>query len=100
MDEITEVKLNGKRYSLRRESDGRGDSGMMLNAICPKEFKAVDKGVIKVGYAVQCGSPFARTMDNQDWWCTTPVSKILSVNDDKTEVRFKTGNSIYICRVI
>lgn len=94
--EITDrVKLNGGIYYLKRERDGAGDSGRMLNAINPNTAQVEATGEIIVGCCVQCGSPFAGTYSKQDWWLTTPVTEILKVNEDATEVEFKTGNSIY-----
>lgn len=94
---ITNVKLNGSRYSLVRDGDGAGDSGRMLNAIHPEIMEDIP-GQIIIGYLIQCGSRFPRSMQWQDWWLTTPVVEILSVNDDRTEVKFKTKNSTYTVR--
>ena len=88
------VKLNGGRYSLYRERDGAGDSGMMLEAIDPDTGEVVSHGEIIIGHSIKCGSPLARTFGS-DWWITTPVTEILEVNEEKTEARVKTGNSIY-----
>lgn len=94
------VKLDGHRFSLSRVSDGAGDSGPFLVPVDPETSKDGANGVIKVGHCVKCGSIIARSYSEQDWWRTSPVTKIISVNDDKTEVRFKTGNSEYVCKVI
>lgn len=95
---ITEVKLNGGKYNLRRDSDGIGDSGTMLNCIDVNNGMVEAQGEIRVGYCVQCGSHYARSYSQQDWWMTTPVTEILFVNEDKTEVKFKTRNSYYTVR--
>lgn len=39
------------------------------------------------------GSSFARTMGNQDWWCTSEVIEIIEESEDYC--KFKTKNSIY-----
>ena len=87
-----------RRYSLSRTRDGAGDSGMMLRSLDPKTGnQAGEFGDIVVGHVIQCGTQFARTFGS-DWWMTTPVTEIISVNEDKTEVVFKTGNSEYKAR--
>lgn len=91
---LKKVKLAGSRFSLEREKDGAGDSG----ALYPMGDKTQPWGVIKVGYSVFCGA-WRTTMFGADtWWLTTPVTEILKVNKGKTEVRFKTGNSVYVAR--
>lgn len=94
-------------YSLRRTRDGAGDSGGMSLAIIPTydmdtnkvsniEYKNDARPAI--GAAMRVGSIYARTMQHQDWWQTTPITEILEerVEEDGTQyVRFKTGNSEY-----
>ena len=93
------IKLNGGRYSLKRERDGRGDSGPMFRSIDPSTGKKKgEEGEIHMGCAIQCGTFFARSYSAQDWWLTTPVTEILEISDDGNTVKFKTGNSIYIAR--
>jgi len=82
-------------YSLVRESDGAGDSGSMSNAIDPASGKTIGSRPI-VGAMLQVGSPYSRTMDIQDWWCTTPVLELLEVSENR--VRFRTKNSVYLWR--
>lgn len=103
----TQVTLKGGTFSLYRERDGAGDSGAMLQPNkWPTKYPATwdgfrntgKNGQIIVGAAVRCGTFGARTMQYQDFWQTTPVTAILEVNADKTEVKFKTGNSIYIVK--
>lgn len=104
MSDIKDVKLNGNIYSVTRimnrngvENDGFGDSGRMFNCI-NFDIDEITHGEIKVGCSVQCGSYLARLFGWQDWIVTTPVTEILSVNDDQTEVKFKTQNSTYMAK--
>jgi hypothetical protein len=86
-------------YQLIRDRDGAGDGGGMLVAIDPKTGLEVtgEKGYIRVGYCVMCGSTYARTYQQQDWWRTTPVKKILEVGDNF--VKFETVNgSTYLAK--
>lgn len=102
--EVEEVKLVGSRYSLRRVSDGAGDSGMAWDVfdydktIENGEYVFLEdaKGLIRVGCGIRCGSISARSYSHQDWWQCSPVTEILEVNDEKTWVKFKTKNSVYI----
>ena len=86
--------------------DGRGDSGLMSNAIIRE-----DNGEItikqfarpEVGACMQVGSHYARTFGYQDYWTTTPVIEITDEWEDIDEfgevtecVRFKTRNSTYV----
>lgn len=105
-NKLLSVKLKGGVYSLSRIGDRAGDSGRMFRAIGPKGKQVGKDGLIKVGCAVQCGTYFARSYENQDWWMTTPVTKILSVKTISGDlpsikvmiVKFKTKNSTYIAK--
>ena len=99
MKKLQSVKLEGSRFGISRERDGAGDSGMMLSSLDPEQgYKPVgDNGEIRVGCRIKCGTPYARTF-GQGWWMTTVVTEILEVSEDRTFVRFKTGNSIYQAR--
>lgn len=80
-------------YSLRRESDGVGDSGPMSMMLYPggdHEYNARPK----VGGAIRVGSIIARTFQHQDWWQTTMIQEILS--ETESTIRFKTRNSTYV----
>lgn len=93
MDEITRIELPTGRYSLIRESDGIGDSGLMLEAFDRSNPQAKhEQNVMEVGKAVRCGSLYARSYSAQDWWLTTAIKKFLEVSEDKTMVRFETEN--------
>ncbi len=86
--------------TLRRESDGAGDSGAMceISRINP-ETNELERthGIPQVGWAVRVGSITARTYSSQDWWQTTPITEILEERETDGEhyIRFKTSNSIY-----
>jgi hypothetical protein len=102
----TKVILKRGHYSLRRIRDGAGDSGPMFLAVNNKESLKQKTlvyykipGTIKVGSSVRCGTPFTRSHQEQDYWHTTQVKQILTVNKDRTEVKFKTMNgSTYIAK--
>jgi hypothetical protein len=85
-------------YSLRRESDGAGDSGGMSIAFTYDDLETEENARPRVGVAMRVGSHFARSYNAQDWWQTTLITEIL---EEKTEeegvdyVRFRTGNSVY-----
>lgn len=84
--------------TLRRTRDGAGDSGPMftINRRNPEtgEYEYKNQTPPRVGWAVQCGSPYGRTYSAQDYWQTTYVTEILEETDKGG--RFKTGNSEYI----
>ena len=87
--------------SLRRTRDGAGDVGasvlaLRLNPETDKlETEHVDRP--KLGWALQVGSVTARSYSRQDWWQTTPVTKILEEDEgeDYYYCKFETGNSTY-----
>jgi len=96
------VSLDGSRFSLRRERDGQGDAGA-LYILDPKTGKAKKDskwGDIEIGFSVYCGAWRTSTYDADTYWITTPVTSILEVNRDRTRVKFKTGNSVYIAEAI
>jgi len=94
--EIKKVKVRGGRYSLIRNRDGSGDSGMMLISIDPETGKQKgENGEVHLGCCIQCGSPFARSMQWQDWWLTTPVKKILRKTKNSSIIEIETANSTY-----
>jgi hypothetical protein len=82
--------------SLRRITDGAGDSGARSEAIQWNEdgsFDMIVDGRPVVGCSMLVGSGTARSYSQQDYWMTTKVTEILEVTEDY--VKFKTGNSIY-----
>lgn len=83
-------------YSLRRESDGVGDSGGLSLALWLS-----DSGVEhehdarpRVGVAMRVGTIGTRSYSAQDWWQTGMITEILE--ESETLVKFKTGNSVYV----
>jgi hypothetical protein len=94
-------------YSLRRIGDRAGDSGQMSLALIPTydhdtgkvvSVETIENARPQIGAAMRVGSLYARTMQHQDWWQTTPITAILEerIEEDGTEyVHFKTGNSEY-----
>jgi hypothetical protein len=94
------IRLSGGgRYSLSRTRDGAGDSGMMLESIDPTTAKRHgENGEVTVGCCLRCGSMYARTMQDQDWWLTTPVTAILEKADDNSWVKVRTRSSDYLVK--
>lgn len=100
---MKQVQLNlGRIYQLHRITDGAGDSGSLLHPVDRmKGEQYVDRnGWITVGMAVLCGSARARSYSAQDYWLTSNVTEILDVSTDGREVKFATGNSIYVAQSI
>lgn len=82
--------------TLRRLSDGAGDTGARSEAIAWNEdgtFKEVIGYKPTVGCSMLVGSVTARSYSYQDYWLTTVVTEILEEKEDY--VKFKTGNSVY-----
>lgn len=108
--QATSISLGQGSYSLHRERDGAGDSGTIFKSLRWPEGKEActlneltqvgEIGEIHLGCAIYCGSVYARSYSQQDWWLTTPVTEFLDVKDDgvNIEVRFRTENSIYIAK--
>ena len=92
---LKQVTMKKGHYSLSRHSDSEGDTGIMLVSVNNRTGKVFKNGVIKVGKCIRCGSLTGRSFQAQDYWHTTPVTKIISVNKDKTVVVFTTLNSTY-----
>jgi hypothetical protein len=47
---------------------------------------------------MQVGTPYARSFSSRDWWMTTPVTEIVSREEEQdgtVTVVFKTKNSTY-----
>lgn len=93
--------INKIMASLRRISDGAGDVGASVLAIRNNpdtgelETEQTDRPL--VGWALRVGSVTARSYSNQDWWMTTPVTKIVEadISDEYCYYKFETGNSVY-----
>ena len=75
MADIT-VKLKPGHYYMSREGDGAGDSGTMLRSLDETGKQVGENGELHLGCSIQCGSHFARTMQWQDWWLTTPILEL------------------------
>ena len=78
--------------SLIRDRDGEGFSGSRVESYNPDTVKIVGHEPI-VGCCLLVGSVTAGTYSNRDWWITTPITEILSENDE--EIKFLTANSAY-----
>jgi hypothetical protein len=95
---MKEVKLKSGRYSLKKEG-GRGDSGNMWSlydgekTMDTGEYHWLDvpAGTIRVGCGIRVMS-----LSSRDLIQCSPVTEILEVNEDKTQAKVKTQNSIYI----
>ncbi len=83
------------KYSLSREMDGAGDSGSVSTLLWAEgeEIKVEHYARPRVGVCIQVGSPFARTMQRQDYWQTSYITEI--VKEEENYIKFRTGNSIY-----
>lgn len=87
------------RYVLIRERDGMGDSGPMCEIIDAESWTVIEgEHRPRVGCAVRVGSPYGRTFAAQDYWTTTPITRILEESD--TRMVFETNNSIYEWKII
>ena len=82
-------------FYLTRERDGEGDSGTWLEAFDWDDQHAKhEQKVLLIGKGVRCGSHYARTMQHQDWWLTTPIAEFLEINEGTVKIRTANG-SIY-----
>jgi hypothetical protein len=88
------------RFSLVRLGERpAGDSGPMSQILDGKSYQPIPNEVRpRVGCGVRVGSYTARTYEMQDYWQTTPVTKILKEGDNY--VLFETKNSTYEWRLI
>lgn len=86
-------------YSLKRESDGMGDSGGMSMALWLEgdDVKHEHNARPRVGVAMRVGTLFAHSYIAQDWWQTTLITEI--IEESENYVKFRTGNSIYEWRL-
>jgi hypothetical protein len=81
----------------------KGDSGPMSAAHKVSEDGVSLVGVKynaepEVGCCMQVGTPYARSFSSRDWWMTTPVTEIVSREEEQygtVIVVFKTKNSTY-----
>ena len=88
------------RYSLVRLGEyPAGDSGPMSQILDSGSYQVIpDEVRPRVGCGVRVGSYTGRTYEMQDYWQTTPVTKILKEEPDY--VLFETKNSTYEWRII
>jgi hypothetical protein len=92
------------RYSLRRLSDNAGDSGSLWVYRIGKDNKVeqqTHKGInnIEIGDVIQVGSVYARSYQSQDWWITTPITKILKRSTHVLWFETRSG-STYILEIV
>jgi hypothetical protein len=89
------IVLNHKdeRMHLKRDRDGFGITNAVVVMPLKKKAKKLDDTIGKNG-EIRIGHPTVG-LNLDRWVVTTPVTQILSVNKDKTEIKFKTKNSIY-----
>jgi len=90
-----EIKSGGGNYYLERDRDKAGDYGTMLRSLDIEGKQVGENGELHLGCSIQCGSQYARTMQWQDWWLTTPITEFLEISKDGTFVKFRTKNSVY-----
>lgn len=80
----------GTRYTLSRDRDGAGDSGLFLVAYDWNSRKEVEANCLIIGMGVKCGAHYARSYVGQDWWLTTPIKEFTKITEK--EVKFITEN--------
>jgi hypothetical protein len=78
---------------LVRDRDGEGHYGSRVESINPETGERTNVSAPVIGECFFIGTVTAGTFSQRDWWCTTPVTEIISEDDKK--IRFKTGNSTY-----
>ena len=95
---LHKVKLSPGKKSLKRMSDGAGNSGQLFVCFFPNEDYHNE---VVVGGIIHCGSLNAGT-----FWATTPVVEIIEAKPKKgmqgyyTYVKFRTNNSVYEATVL
>lgn len=93
MDKIT---FNSGQFSLVREDREVGDHGGMLISIDPNTGLPVgNNGDVIVGCRIKCGSLYARSYQQQDWWMTSVVQDINKVNDNIAIITTR-NNTYYV----
>jgi len=95
VQKIEKVEMSRGTYYLARDQDQAGDCGAMLRSLDVEGKQVGKNGELYLGCSVQCGSQYARTMQWQDWWLTTPITEFLEISEDGKFVKFRTKNSIY-----
>ena len=87
-------------YTLRRLSDGAGDSGGESLALWLEgdEVRQEHNARPRVGVKLRVGSSYARSYQSQDWWLTNFITRI--VEDAPGRVVFETeSGSNYVWTV-
>ena len=82
--------------TLKRVRDGEGHYGCVVQALDSKDLANCVGNEPMVGYCLKVGTLTAGTFSSRDWWMTTPITEIVSENDE--EMKFKTANSTYTLR--
>lgn len=91
-------------YAIRPDKtivDHKGDSGTMSMALYSDDdgnIQTENDARPRVGVVMRVGSLYARTMQNQDWWQTTLITKIVKEwvdTEGASNVVFETKNSTY-----
>lgn len=88
------------KYTLKRLSDRKGDSGQLSQAIqwnLNGSYSSKVSNRPTIGCSMLVGSIYARTNSTQDFWLTTPIIEIIKeIKDENFDyVRFRTENSEY-----
>lgn len=78
----------------------KGDSGSLSQALwfdSVRKLQVENNAKPRVGVSMSVGSSYARSYTRQDYWTTTPVTKIIKEweEDGRLNVIFKTKNSTY-----
>lgn len=93
---IKRIEFDGSKFALRRIGDNAGDSGYItaITYLTAGDTKYTD-GVLSVGSSCRVGSLSGRMFSAQDYWTTTSVTSIDSVDTQTGVVEFTTRNSRY-----
>jgi len=78
---------------LIREGDGEGYFGSRVESYDPIQNMKLVGYTPMIGCCLKVGTVTAGMFSSRDWWMTTPITEIIS--EDEQEIRFKTKNSIY-----
>jgi hypothetical protein len=77
-----------------RSPTGVGDSGNMSMALWIEDGvgKTEQNARPRVGVSMRVGSVYARTMQHQDWWQTTPITEIVEDTPERVLFRTRSGS--------
>lgn len=90
---MNKLILNGVRFSARRELDQGGEDGY-ITATDDPYTDAGEVNTIVVGKRLRIGSISGRFL------LLSTVQEILEVNEQKTECRIRTRNSVYTIKKV